>query len=69
MVFSSGDTILHINSAALVRQVSDDTKYRKTLSRSLREVRNLVGDGLFTAELEETNWGVAREFFIIICIR
>ena len=59
--FSGGVVIVHANSAAIVRQASNDTLFRKTVSRGLREVRNLVGDGLFTAEIDEPNWGIARE--------
>lgn len=60
MVFSGGVVVLHVHSAAIVRQISDDARFKKTVSRSLREVRNLAGDGLFTAEIDDPNWGMAR---------
>lgn len=61
MSMPGGRTVIHCNSYALVRQLSDDKRFKKPITGGLRELRRLVGDGLFTAELEEPNWGVARE--------
>ena len=61
MSFPGGIVLVHVNSVALVRQLSDDSRFKKSVSRGLREVRNLAGDGLFTADIEEPNWGIARE--------
>jgi hypothetical protein len=36
------------------------------LSNVLQQVRNLVGAGLFTAELEEEEWAIARKYNILI---
>jgi cytochrome P450 / NADPH-cytochrome P450 reductase len=33
---------------ALVNEVSDEKRFKKTIRASLNQVRNLVGDGLFT---------------------
>ena len=54
---------MHCSSYALVKQLSDDKRFKKPVTGSLRELRRLVGDGLFTAELEEPNWAIAREFY------
>lgn len=56
----SGDVVLHINSQPLLAQISNDKRFKKVVIGALSEVRNLVGDGLFTAHLEERNWGIAR---------
>ena len=55
--------IVHLNSAALVRQVSDDTRFKKPISRTMNEVRVLAGDGLASASQDEPNWGIARKSF------
>ncbi|EJD04651.1 cytochrome P450 oxidoreductase OrdA-like protein [Fomitiporia mediterranea MF3/22] len=64
LTFSGGVVIVHINSAAMVRQVSDDAHFKKSVSRGLREVRNLAGDGLFTADSDEPNWGIAHRILM-----
>ena len=60
LAFSDGAVVTHVNSAAMVRQISDDQHFKKIVSRGLREVRNLAGDGLFTADIDEPNWVIAR---------
>lgn len=61
LVMPGGRVVIHCTSYALVRQLSDDKRFKKPVTGSLRELRRLVGDGLFTAELEEPNWAIARE--------
>ena len=63
--FPGGRFVLYLTSHALVRQASDDKCFKKEPTGGLKEVRNLAGDGLFTAYLEEPNWGIARTFFIL----
>ena len=65
LVFSSGKAVVHVNSHALVRQISNDKRFQKTVSPTLAEVRNLAGDGLFTAFNHETNWAVARAWLYL----
>jgi cytochrome P450/NADPH-cytochrome P450 reductase len=36
---------------ALVNEVSDEKRFKKTIGASLNQVRNLVGDGLFTVRI------------------
>ncbi|KAF5345044.1 hypothetical protein D9758_010444 [Tetrapyrgos nigripes] len=55
-----GRTMICANSSALQQELSDDAKFRKVVGAALVQVRNLVGDGLFTAFNEEENWGIAR---------
>lgn len=37
-----------MNSYALVNEVSDEKRFKKVVGGALGQVRNLVGDGLFT---------------------
>ncbi|KAH8111193.1 cytochrome P450 oxidoreductase OrdA-like protein [Phellopilus nigrolimitatus] len=53
LVFPGGLSVVHINAHAL-----------KTISRPLREVRRLAGDGLFTADSDEPNWGRAHRILM-----
>lgn len=60
--FPDGSVTLHINSQSLVAQVSDDKRFKKVINNAMQEVRNLVGDGLFSAYIDEPAWGIAREY-------
>lgn len=56
-----GREVIVVANYNLVNKVSDETKVRKPINPVLEEVRNAVGDGLFTAYPEEENWGIARK--------
>ncbi|KAJ7622599.1 fatty acid hydroxylase [Mycena polygramma] len=59
-----GNTMICLCSYALVNEVSDETRFHKRVNGPLREVRNLVGDALFTAEDNEPNWGIAHRLLM-----
>ncbi|KAJ7259121.1 fatty acid hydroxylase [Mycena haematopus] len=59
-----GQKLVFVSSYELVNEVSDDTRFNKRVTGPLREVRNLVGDGLFTAESDEPNWGIAHRLLM-----
>ncbi|KAK9342387.1 cytochrome P450 [Lipomyces starkeyi] len=60
-----GKSLVFVTTRALVHEVSDETRFRKTLGSVLGEVRNGVRDGLFTAIVpEEPNWGVAHRILM-----
>ncbi|KAK7678479.1 hypothetical protein QCA50_018539 [Cerrena zonata] len=53
-----------VNSYDLVNELSDDSKFYKTVPATLQEVRRALGDGLFTAFKEEPNWGIAHRLLM-----
>ncbi|KAK0195936.1 fatty acid hydroxylase [Armillaria mellea] len=59
-----GRRLICVNSHALANEISDDKRFKKSSSPALYEVRNLVGDGLFTAFGDESNWGVAHRILM-----
>ncbi|KAF7351739.1 Fatty acid hydroxylase [Mycena sanguinolenta] len=75
-----GRKVVCVSSYALVNEVSDDSRFQKRVTGGLQEVRNLVGDGLFTvysvcpsshfvlsfeqAQPEEPNWGIAHRLLM-----
>ncbi|SJK98069.1 related to bifunctional P-450:NADPH-P450 reductase [Armillaria ostoyae] len=59
-----GRKMISINSHALANEVSDDKRFMKSFTPALYEVRNLVGDGLFTALGDESNWGIAHRILM-----
>ncbi|KAJ7075592.1 fatty acid hydroxylase [Mycena belliarum] len=59
-----GRNLVCVSSQALVNEVSDDTRFKKKVGGGLLEVRNLVGDALFTAHNDEPNWGIAHRLLM-----
>ncbi|KAJ7674373.1 cytochrome P450 [Mycena rosella] len=59
-----GRTLVCVSSYELANEVSDDTRFKKRVTGGLMEVRNLVGDALFTAHNDEPNWGIAHRLLM-----
>ncbi|KAJ7218356.1 fatty acid hydroxylase [Mycena pura] len=59
-----GRKLICVSSYALSNEVSDEKRFQKRVVGALQEVRNLVGDGLFTAQPEEPNWGIAHRLLM-----
>ncbi|KAF7375722.1 Fatty acid hydroxylase [Mycena sanguinolenta] len=59
-----GTVLTLISSHELVNEVSNDSRFEKRVTHGLAEVRNLTGDGLFTAQPEEPNWGIAHRLLM-----
>ncbi|KAL5412471.1 hypothetical protein PMIN06_008411 [Paraphaeosphaeria minitans] len=59
-----GRTLVVCSSYETVNDCCDWSRFGKQVSGSLKEVRALTGDGLFTAHTEEHNWGVAHRILM-----
>ena len=53
-------TGLVVTTASLTAELTDETRFRKVLSKALIEVREILGDGLLTMRTEEPRWGLAH---------
>ncbi|KAL3457146.1 cytochrome P450 [Aspergillus heterothallicus] len=62
--FPGSKTIIVVGSQRLIHEVSDESRFCKTLNSELSEVRHVVGDGLFTAKNGEENWGIAHRILL-----
>ena len=51
-----GQHVVVVNSHNVYDSVCDETVFEKRPEQSLLEVRNGLGDGLFTAYVDEPNW-------------
>ncbi|KAK5948171.1 hypothetical protein OHC33_010824 [Knufia fluminis] len=51
-------------SERLVQEVCDENRFVKKINAGLEQVRNGVGDGLFTAYNDEHSWGVAHRTLV-----
>ncbi|KAJ6505385.1 fatty acid hydroxylase [Mycena sanguinolenta] len=59
-----GTTIVSVNSYALANEVSDEKRFQKHVAAGLYQVRNLAGDGLFSAFNDEPGWAVAHRLLM-----
>ncbi|KAJ7771297.1 fatty acid hydroxylase [Mycena maculata] len=62
-----GTTSVHVNTQALVAEVSDEKRFQKIIAAGLLEVRNALGDALFTASVgrnEEEGYGIAHRLLM-----
>ncbi|KAI1411629.1 bifunctional P-450:NADPH-P450 reductase [Hypoxylon sp. FL1857] len=55
-----GARVVFVSTHALVDEVCDEKRFKKVPNHVLKEIREGVRDGLFTAKLEEPNWGIAH---------
>ncbi|KAJ7218368.1 fatty acid hydroxylase [Mycena pura] len=59
-----GRKLICVSSYALSNEVSDEKRFQKRVVGGVQELRNLLGDGLFTAQPEEPNWGIAHRLLM-----
>lgn len=52
--------VVVISSAELISDVNDESRWEKHVGHSLRKLRPVAGDGLFTAYNHEPNWAKAH---------
>ncbi|WP_426976652.1 cytochrome P450 [Pseudarthrobacter sp. O4] len=57
-------SVVAVSSQQLVNEVCDESRFGKVLGNALREVRDFIGDGLFTAETQEPNWQKAHRILM-----
>jgi cytochrome P450/NADPH-cytochrome P450 reductase len=59
-----GKERLFAGSVELANELCDEKRFCKSVSGPLEQVRNGIGDGLFTAYHGEHNWGVAHRTLV-----
>ena len=59
-----GRNLIFVSSQELVDEVCDERRFDKKIHASLKNIRELAGDGLFTAYTEEPNWGKAHRLLM-----
>ena len=50
--------------AALAAELSDERRFQKTLAPGVKALREVAGDGLFTAYTDEPNWTLAHDLLL-----
>ncbi|GAC1581323.1 MAG: hypothetical protein NVS3B7_16370 [Candidatus Elarobacter sp.] len=59
-----GKPITVVSSFALVDELSDESRFDKSVRGALHRVRTISGDGLFTAYTSEPNWSRAHNILL-----
>src|ERR1700744_1996714 len=59
-----GSPIVIVSGHDLVEELSDEKRFDKAVRGSLRRVRAVGGDGLFTADTKEPNWSKAHNILM-----
>lgn len=59
-----GQDMIVVSSRELVDELCDENRFDKVLHAPLLQVRDFTGDGLFTAETAEANWGAAHRILM-----
>src|SRR5665213_301699 len=63
-----GSPIVIVSGHDLVEELSDEKRFDKAVRGPLRRVRAVAGDGLFTADTNEPNWGKAHNILLLSLI-
>lgn len=56
--------VVVISSTELINEVNDESRWEKHVGHSLRKLRPVAGDGLFTAYNDEPNWAKAHNILM-----
>ena len=59
-----GAPIIIVSGPDLVAELCDEKRFDKAVRGSLRRVRSIAGDGLFTADTTEPNWSKAHHILL-----
>jgi cytochrome P450 / NADPH-cytochrome P450 reductase len=59
-----GSPVVFVSGYDLVNELSDEKRFDKAVRGSLRRVRAIAGDGLFTADTTEPNWAKAHHILL-----
>ncbi|KAK1996055.1 cytochrome P450 [Colletotrichum falcatum] len=62
--FPGGKSMCLFSTNALINELCDESRFKKTLNNVIGELRVIANDGLFTANLDEPNWGIAHRILI-----
>jgi cytochrome P450/NADPH-cytochrome P450 reductase len=64
LALPGGREMVIVSSGELVNELCDETRFDKAVSGPLLNVRNFAGDGLFTADTDDPDWGKAHRILM-----
>lgn len=59
-----GTPLVVVSGADMVAEICDESRFDKAVRGSLRRIRAVAGDGLFTADTKEANWDKAHHILL-----
>ncbi|KAK6444461.1 cytochrome P450 / NADPH-cytochrome P450 reductase [Trichoderma asperellum] len=59
-----GELFIFVQSAELVTELCDESRFHKIVAAELDKLRYVVHDGLFTAKNDERNWAIAHRILM-----
>lgn len=59
-----GQPVVFLADTTLIDEVNDESRWEKHVGPSLRRLRELLGDGLFTADNDDPNWQKAHDVLL-----
>ncbi|MEM8754597.1 MAG: cytochrome P450, partial [Pseudomonadota bacterium] len=59
-----GKPLIVASGAEIVDELCDESRFDKAVRGSLRRVRTIAGDGLFTGDTQEPNWSKAHNILL-----
>ncbi|QCI63797.1 bifunctional cytochrome P450/NADPH--P450 reductase [Phreatobacter stygius] len=59
-----GTPLVVASSASLIDELCDEKRFDKAVRGSLRRIRAIAGDGLFTGDTQEANWAKAHNILL-----
>ncbi|MDH6120846.1 cytochrome P450/NADPH-cytochrome P450 reductase [Kitasatospora sp. GAS204A] len=59
-----GQDNLFVSSLDLVTELADDQRFTKNIGLGVANLRPILGDGLFTAHIDEPNWAKAHDILM-----
>lgn len=59
-----GTPLVVVSGASLVEEICDESRFDKAVRGSLRRIRAVAGDGLFTGDTQEPNWEKAHNILL-----
>lgn len=59
-----GRSVVILSTQELINEACDEKRFGKGIENVLKEIRNGVHDGLFTARNDEPNWGLAHRILM-----
>jgi cytochrome P450/NADPH-cytochrome P450 reductase len=59
-----GTKLVVVSSQEIVNFICDESKFDKKVAEAVNELRNVGGDGLFTAHTSEPNWKLAHKILM-----
>jgi len=59
-----GTKLVVVSSQEIINFICDESKFDKKVAEAVNELRNVGGDGLFTAHTSEPNWKLAHKILM-----